>query len=146
MIFYTEKTVSLIYGKRKNFFELKKVLLIQKKILWSKEINLFTSKKVFLNQQNFLQFKEIFSVTIYQRNFFLGVTCPRLLAILNFKNPKQFKYSKYQTDQLCTKKVLKSNIFWSKFGQFNFLWNRIASDSWNFELWFCLEVEMLLSF
>ena len=51
---YTEKGVSLIYGKRKNFFELKKVLLIQKNCLWSTEIDLFTLKKKFLNEQNFL--------------------------------------------------------------------------------------------
>ena len=39
---YTEKTVSLMYGQRKNFFELKKVLLIQKNVLCSKQIDLFT--------------------------------------------------------------------------------------------------------
>ena len=49
-----QKHISLIYGKRRNFFELKKVLLIQKKFLRSKEIDLFTLKKFFLNQQNFL--------------------------------------------------------------------------------------------
>ena len=64
----TEKTVSLIYGQRKNFFELKKVFLIQKNLLWVKEIDLFKLKKTFLNQQNFVQFKEIFSLTEYQRN------------------------------------------------------------------------------
>ena len=60
---HTEKTVSLnqrnislLYGQRKNFFELKKDLLIQKNGLWSKEINLFTLKNIFLNQQKFLQF------------------------------------------------------------------------------------------
>ena len=78
--FCTEKTVSLnqrnislIYGQRKNFFELKKVLLIQKNVPRSREIDFLTLKKIFLNQQNFLQFKEIFSLTIYQRNCFLGV-------------------------------------------------------------------------
>ena len=30
---YTQKTVSLIYGQRKNFLELNKVLLIQKTFL-----------------------------------------------------------------------------------------------------------------
>ena len=30
---YTKKTISLIYGQRKNFFKLKKVLLIQKNFL-----------------------------------------------------------------------------------------------------------------
>ena len=34
-----------------SFFELKKVLLIQKRIFWSKEIDLFTLKKNFLNRQ-----------------------------------------------------------------------------------------------
>ena len=70
----------MIYVQRKNFFELKKVLLIKKKFLWSKEIDLFTLKKIFLNQQNIFQFKEIFSLTVYQRNVsviqrncFLGV-------------------------------------------------------------------------
>ena len=59
--------ISLVHWE-KNFFELKKVLLIQKNCLWSKEIDLFTLKNSFLNQQNFLQFKEIFSLTLYQRN------------------------------------------------------------------------------
>ena len=75
-----QKNISLIFDQRKNFFELKKVLLIQKNVLWSKEIDLFTFKKIFLNQQNFLQFEEIFSLTAYernvsliQRNCFLGV-------------------------------------------------------------------------
>ena len=68
---YTVKTVSLIYGRKKNFSELKKVLLIQTNFLSFKEIDLFTSKRIFLNQQNFLQFKEIFSLAEYQRNFSL---------------------------------------------------------------------------
>ena len=78
LVCYTEKTVSL--KQRKNFFELKKVLLIQKNVLSSKEIDLFILKKIFLNHQNFLQFKETFSLTLYQRNVsliqrnsFLGV-------------------------------------------------------------------------
>ena len=69
-----------------SFFESKKVLLIQKNVLWSKEIDLFTLKKIFLNQQNFLQFKEILCLTVYQRNIsliqrncFLGV-CTLLTA------------------------------------------------------------------
>ena len=66
--FCTEETVSLMYGQRKNFFELKKVLLIQKNVPWFKEIDLFSLKNIFLNQQNFFQFKEIFSLTVYQRN------------------------------------------------------------------------------
>ena len=40
-----QRNMSLIYGQRKNFFELKKVLLIQKKFLWLDEIDLFTLKK-----------------------------------------------------------------------------------------------------
>ena len=67
-ILYTEKTVSLIYGQWKNFFELKKVFLIQKFFLWSKEIDLFVLKTFFLKRQIFLHFKEIFSLTVYQRN------------------------------------------------------------------------------
>ena len=75
---YTEKTVSfnqrnifLLYDQWKNFFEAKKVSIIQKNALWSKEIDLFTLKEIFSNQQNFLQFKEIFSLIVYQRkNFF----------------------------------------------------------------------------
>ena len=62
------KNVSLIYGQKKDFFELKKVLLIQKKILRSNKIDLFALKNNFLNQQNFLQFKELFSLIVYQRN------------------------------------------------------------------------------
>ena len=61
-----QRNISLIYGQRKNFFELKKVFSIQKNVLWSKEIDLFTLNTIFLNQQNFLQFKEIFSLTEYQ--------------------------------------------------------------------------------
>ena len=52
---------------KKNFFELKKFLLIQKKFLWSKKTDLFRLKKKILNQQNF-QFKDIFSLTVYQIN------------------------------------------------------------------------------
>ena len=50
---HTYKTVSLIYGQSKNFFELKKVLLIQENFLSFKEIDFFTLKKTLLNQQNF---------------------------------------------------------------------------------------------
>ena len=88
---YTEKTVSLICGQRKRFFELKKVLLIQKNLLWSKEIDLFTLKNIFLNQQNFFQFKEMFSLTLYQRNvsliqrnYFLGVIVIQIRQFCNF--------------------------------------------------------------
>ena len=52
--FFNQRNISLIYGQRKNFFESKEVLLIQKNFLWSKEIDLFTLKTIFLNQQNFL--------------------------------------------------------------------------------------------
>ena len=79
-VFFNQRNIFFIFGQRKNFFELKKVLLIQKKFPWSKEIDLFTLKKILLGQQNFFQFKEIFSLTAYQRNvyliqrnFFLGV-------------------------------------------------------------------------
>ena len=54
--------------RENNFFESKKVLSIQKNVIWFKEIDLFTLKKILLNQQNFLQFKEMFSLTVYQRN------------------------------------------------------------------------------
>ena len=36
-------------------------------------MDLLTLMRCFLNQQNLLQFKEIFSLTVYQRNYFLGV-------------------------------------------------------------------------
>ena len=48
---------------KKFFFELKKVLLIEKNVLWSNEIDLFILKNIFLNQQNCLQFEEFFSLT-----------------------------------------------------------------------------------
>ena len=48
-IFFIIKTKSFM-----NFFELKKVWLIQENILWSKEIDLFRLKKKLLNLQNFL--------------------------------------------------------------------------------------------
>ena len=100
---HTENTVSLnqrniyfIYGQRKNFFELKKVLLFQIKILWSNEINLFTLKMTFLNQQNFLHFKEIFSLTAYQRNCFLGAFFNFSQLIIKVNLHKQLaKYQKY---------------------------------------------------
>ena len=75
LIMHIEKTVSLnqriislIYGQRKNFYELKKVLLIPKNFLWSKEIDLFTVMKTFWINETLHQFKEIFSLTVYQRN------------------------------------------------------------------------------
>ena len=67
-----QRNISLIYGERKNFFELKKVLLIHKNFLWSEEIDFFTLKTIFFNQIKFLQFKDIFYSTVYQRNCFLG--------------------------------------------------------------------------
>ena len=80
--FYTEKTVSLnqrkiylLYGQKKYFFELKKVLLIQKNFLRSKEINLFTLKNIFLNQQNFLRFKENVFWVIELVSSFASVKC-----------------------------------------------------------------------
>ena len=44
-----QKNISLMYGQRKNFVELKKVLLIQKNFLWCKQIYFFGSKKLFLD-------------------------------------------------------------------------------------------------
>ena len=53
-LIYTQKTVSLnqrkislIYDQRKNFFELKKVSLIQKNCLWSKKIDFLHERKLF---------------------------------------------------------------------------------------------------
>ena len=64
---YTQKAVSLnhrnislIYGQWKNFFEIKKVSLIQKKFLWSKEIDLFTLKKIFWINKTFFNSKKFF--------------------------------------------------------------------------------------
>ena len=47
-IYLNRGNISLIFGQRKSFFELKKVLLINKKYLWSKETDLFTLKKIHL--------------------------------------------------------------------------------------------------
>ena len=41
------------FESKKHFFELKKVLLVQKKFLWSKEIDLFTLKKIFWIDKTF---------------------------------------------------------------------------------------------
>ena len=68
---YTEKTVSLIYGHRKNFFELKKVLLIQKKFLCFKEIDLFRLKKNFFESTKF---------TVIQRNLFFDCISKKLFS------------------------------------------------------------------
>ena len=101
----TEKTVSLnqrkislIYGTRKNLFELKKAFLIKKKILWFKGIDSFILKKIFFNQQNFLEFKEIFSLTVYkrnvslkQRNCFLGEGIGFIFYLSHLRNFKWFK-------------------------------------------------------
>ena len=46
--------------------------IIEKNFLWFKEIDLFALKKFVLNQQNVFQLKEVFSLTVYQRNFFLS--------------------------------------------------------------------------
>ena len=48
MIEYTQKIVSLIYGQRKNFLELKKVLSIDRHFFWPEEIDLFAIKTFFL--------------------------------------------------------------------------------------------------
>ena len=73
---HTEKTVSLIYGQRINFFESMKGFLIQTNFLWPKVIDLLILKKIFLNHQNFLEFKE--TVFWVQSNFSLieSVFCP----------------------------------------------------------------------
>ena len=53
-VFLNQRNISLIYGQRKNFFELTKVLLIRKTVLQCKQIYFFGSKNIFLNWQNFL--------------------------------------------------------------------------------------------
>ena len=68
---YTEKTVSLIYGQIKNFLELNKVLLIQKKFLRSKEIDLFALKKIFFESTKLSSIQRNFFLAVYQRNCFL---------------------------------------------------------------------------
>ena len=55
-----QRKISLIYSQRKNFFELKKVFLIEKNVLWSKEIDLFTLKTFFWIEKTF--FNSILSV------------------------------------------------------------------------------------
>ena len=80
----------MTYGQRKNFFELKKVLLIQKCFLWFKGIDLFTLKRKNLNQQNFLQFKEIFSLTIYQRNLISDENVKNMNSFWGFKKTSVF--------------------------------------------------------
>ena len=44
-----QRNISMIYGQRKNFFELKKILLIPKNFLQSKQIYFFQSKNIFLS-------------------------------------------------------------------------------------------------
>ena len=48
-VFLNQRNISLIYGQRKNFFELTKVLLIRKNVLQCKQIYFFGSKNIFLN-------------------------------------------------------------------------------------------------
>ena len=55
---------------RNNFFELKKALLIQKKILWSKEIDLFTLKKCFWISKTLLNSKKFFLCPYIKEMFF----------------------------------------------------------------------------
>ena len=69
---YTQKTVSLnqrnilfIFDQRQNLFDLKKV--------YCKQMYFFGPKKICLSQENFFQFKGIFSLIVYQRNYFLNV-------------------------------------------------------------------------
>ena len=68
---HTEKTVSLnlrnisvIYSQRKKFFELKKVLLIQKKC------SLIQRNRFVYIKENFFELTKLSSI---QRNCFLGV-------------------------------------------------------------------------
>ena len=70
---YTEKTVSLIYGQRKNFFELKKVLLIQKNVLWSKKIDLLTLKKFFFESTKLSSIQRIFFFDLESKKHFFDI-------------------------------------------------------------------------
>ena len=63
-LWYTIKT-------KTKFFELKKVLLIQKNVLWSKEIDLFKLKNIFLDDKTFFNPKKLF-VALYIKEMFLS--------------------------------------------------------------------------
>ena len=72
-----------------------------------------------MNQQNFLQFKGIFSLTVYQRKYFLGELKFPLKSKQNY-NSKFPEFKAIQTlkiqkknDQIWTKK-----FFWPKYGIF----------------------------
>ena len=57
---HPENSFFSIHGQGKNFIELKKVLLIEKNVLWSKKYWFFQTRKHYLNQQNFLWLKKNF--------------------------------------------------------------------------------------
>ena len=69
--FYTEKTVSLMFSQRKNFFELKKVLLIQKNVfnvkksISSDQRTFFSIKKTFFNSNKFFLWPYILLLLLY---------------------------------------------------------------------------------
>ena len=78
--YYTEKSVSLIYGQRKNFLKLKKVLFIQKKISLNQWNRLFYIKKNFFESIKLSSIQR--NVSLIQRKYFLGVNA--------FLTPKAF--------------------------------------------------------
>ena len=134
--YFTEKTIALIYGQRKNFFELKKVLLIKKKFLRSKKIDLFTLKIFFLIRQNYLQFKEIFFYRISKKCFFDSKKL--------FSGCWKFKfYSIIHSEKIfdCIKKIICLNHFlWCQemfcFNETKFVWfkqNIFGSNKYWFE-------------
>ena len=65
-----KKTVSLIYGKGKHFFELNKVFLIQKNFISRKQIQFFGSKKL----------------SLIQRKLFLLCVSKKLFCGCNYEN------------------------------------------------------------
>ena len=60
VVLHIEKTVSLMYGERKNFFKLKKVMIIQKNFLWSKEKICLHFKEIFWINKTFFNSKKFF--------------------------------------------------------------------------------------
>ena len=84
---HTEKKTSLTYGHRKNFFELKKVLLIQKTCLWSKEID-FTLKKFFWINYTFFNSKKFFLQPYISKKLFSG--CRIWLPSMLFQEKNAF--------------------------------------------------------
>ena len=102
----TEKRVSL---NQRNIFS-------KKKCLWIKE-SFVVSNKISLNQQNFLQFKDIFSLTVYQRNCFLG----------------EQKIQQIEINSFSTSFAVYNAIKYFSFARP--LWN---SSSFNNSIWFLL--------